>query len=85
MIMEKLAQAIKSSKHSRYEIWQKTGVDQSVLHRIVNGGSCNIDTADKLCKFLGLELIQKTKMKTKKVNRKVPLRTTTEGKLHRGL
>jgi len=55
----KLAEAIKNSEHSRYEIWRQTGVDQSVLHRIVNGGSCSIETADKLCKFLGLELVQK--------------------------
>ena len=61
MILEKLAEAIKNSKHSRYEIWQQTGVDQSVLHRIVNGGSCSIDTADRLCKFLELELVSKKK------------------------
>ena len=54
--MEKLAEAIKNSEHSRYEISQRTGVDQSVLHRIVNGGSCNIETADTLCAYLGLEL-----------------------------
>ena len=59
--MEKLAEAIENSKHSRYEIWQQTGVDQSVLHRIVNGGSCSIETADRLCKFLGLELKPKKK------------------------
>ncbi|MFC1634558.1 helix-turn-helix domain-containing protein [Planctomycetota bacterium] len=64
--MERIAQAIKNSKHSRYEIWQNTGVDQSVLHRIVNGGRCNIETADRLCKFLGLELVEKKRKKRKK-------------------
>ena len=66
MIMEKLAEAIENSEYSRYEIWRQTGVDQSVLHRIVNGGSCNIETADRLCKFLGLELVEKKKGKSKK-------------------
>jgi len=61
MIMEEIAKAIRNSEHSRYEIWRQTGVDQSVLHRIVNGGSCSIDTADKLCTFLGLELAQTKK------------------------
>ena len=66
MILEKLAEAIRNSEHSRYEIWQQTGVDQSVLHRIVNGGSCSIETADRLCKYLGLELVQKTKRNAKR-------------------
>jgi hypothetical protein len=61
MILEKLAEAIRNSEHSRYEIWRQTGVDQSVLHRIVNGGSCSIGTADRLCTFLGLKLVPKKK------------------------
>ena len=61
MILEKLAKAIENSGHSRYAISKATGVDQSVLHRIVNGGSCSIETADRLCTFLGLELVQKKK------------------------
>ena len=57
--MKKLAEAIEKSGQSRYEISQQTGVDQSVLHRIVSGGSCSIETADRLCEHLGLELVQK--------------------------
>jgi hypothetical protein len=59
MILEKLVEAIENSEHSRYAIHKATGVDQSVLHRIVNGGSCSIETADQLCNFLDLELIHK--------------------------
>lgn len=69
MILEELAKAIKNSENSRYEIWQQTGVDQSVLHRIVNDGSCSIETADILLKYFGLELVQK-KRKAKKVKRR---------------
>ena len=61
--MEKIAEPIENSEDSRYEIWQQTGVDQSVLHRIVNGGSCSIDTAECLCDFLGLELVQTKRCK----------------------
>jgi len=63
--MERLSKAIKTCKHSRYEIHKATGVDQSVLHRIVNGGSCNIETADVLCEYLGIELVQKKHRKAR--------------------
>ncbi len=59
MIMENLAKAIKESGKSRYRIAKDTGVDNTVLFRIVNGGSCNVQTADRLCEFLGLELVEK--------------------------
>ena len=59
MIMENLAKAIKESGKSRYRIAKDTGIDNTVLFRIVNGGSCSIETADKLCEYLGLELVAK--------------------------
>ena len=63
MILEAIAQAIEKSDKSRYRIHKDTGIDQAVLSRIMNGGSCGIETADKLCKYLGLELMQKKKPK----------------------
>lgn len=63
MVMQKLAEAIANSGLSRYEIWQQTGIDQSVLHRIVNGGSCSVQTLEVLCEYLGLELVQKKRRK----------------------
>ena len=59
--MENIAQAIEKSGKSRYQISKDTGIDQAVLSRIVNGGSCSIETADILCKYLGLELKPKKK------------------------
>ena len=56
MILESLAQAIEKSGKTRYQIHKETGIDQAILCRIVNGGRCNLETADKLCKYLGLEL-----------------------------
>ena len=66
MILEKIAEAIKKSGKSRYQIAKDTGIDNAVLCRIVTGsgtGSCGTKTADILCKYLGLELTEK---KTKK-------------------
>ncbi len=61
--MQKLAEAIEKSGQSRYQISKATDVDPAVLCRIVNGGSCGIETADKLCAYLGLELVQKKRKK----------------------
>jgi len=62
MILEKMAEAIKKSGQSRYRISKETGIDQAALCRIVNGsgrGQCGLEKADKLCKYLGLELVPK--------------------------
>ena len=64
--MKKLAEAIKKSGKSRYQIYKDTGIDQSVLHKIVNGGGCSIETIDILCEYLELELVAKKKPKIKK-------------------
>jgi len=61
MIMESLAKAIKESGKSRYRIAKDTGVDNTVLFRIVNGGNCNVQTLEVLCEYLGLELKPKKK------------------------
>ena len=56
MILENIRKAIKKSGLSRYRVAKDTGVDQSVLFRILNNGSCSIKTVDILCEYLGLEL-----------------------------
>ncbi len=64
--MDKLAEAIEKSGKSRYQIYKDTGIDQSVLHKIVNGGGCSVQTLEILCKYLGLELVQKKRKKKAK-------------------
>ena len=59
--MENIAKAIKKSDKSCYQIAKDTGVDNAVLSRIMNGGSCGTKTVDILCKYLGLELKPKGK------------------------
>jgi len=56
MILEAITRAIEKSGKSRYQISRETGIDQAVLCRVVNGGSCGTKTVDKLCEYLGLEL-----------------------------
>jgi hypothetical protein len=56
MIVKSITQAIHKSGQSRYRIHKETGIDQATLCRIVNGGRCSMDVANKLCEYLGLEL-----------------------------
>jgi ribosome-binding protein aMBF1 (putative translation factor) len=56
MILQRITEAIAKSGQTRYQISQDTGVKQTVLFRIVHGGSCSMETADKLCEYLGLDL-----------------------------
>ena len=61
MLLEAVAKAIEKSDKTRYRIAQDTGVNQTVLFRLVNGGSCNVATLDTLCEHLDLKLVSKTK------------------------
>ena len=65
MILESIAKAIEKSGKPRYQIAKDTGIDNTVLFRIVNGGSCSVQTLDILCKYLGLELTPKKSKKKK--------------------
>jgi hypothetical protein len=56
MIMETIRQAMEMSGKSRYRIYKDTGIDQAVLCKIAAGGTCSMETADELCKYLGLKL-----------------------------
>jgi hypothetical protein len=63
MIMKAIIKAMEKSSKTRYQIWKDTGISQTVLQRIVRGGTASIETLDILCKYLGLELIDKKKKK----------------------
>jgi len=56
MIVKSITQAIGKSGKTRYQIHKETGIDQATLCRLVNGGRCSMNVADKLCDYLGLEL-----------------------------
>lgn len=62
MILQSIAKAMKKTGKTRYQISKETGVDEAILCRIATGsgsGSCSTKTADKLCKYLELELVPK--------------------------
>jgi DNA-binding phage protein len=63
MIIERIAQAIEESGKTRYQIAKETGIDQAVLCRLTQGGSCSTKTIDLLCEYLGLELTTKKSKK----------------------
>ena len=54
--MDIIRAEINKGKHTRYAISKATGIDQVALMRIVRGGSCKAETADKLLQFFGYEI-----------------------------
>jgi plasmid maintenance system antidote protein VapI len=56
MIIEEIVKAMERSGKTRYRVAVDCEIDHTVLHRLVRGGSCSVETADRLCKYLGLEL-----------------------------
>lgn len=56
MIIEEIVKAMERSGKTRYRVAVDCGIDHTVIHRLVHGGSCSIETADRLCDYLGLGL-----------------------------
>ena len=65
---EQLRRAIRESELSRYEIWKRTGVAQSVLSRFLNDPSVglSLDAVDRLTDCLGLKLVAEKPAKKRK-------------------
>lgn len=63
MIIEEIRKQIKRSSKSRYRISRDTEIDEAALCRIMQGGSCKVETADKLLKYFGLTIASKGKKK----------------------
>lgn len=58
MIIEMLRKRIKTSGKSLNQIGKDTGVDKAALCRIMQGGSCKVETADVLLKYFGYTLVK---------------------------
>lgn len=57
-LAETLLAAVAASGLSTYAVAKGSGVSQPALHRFVTGErGLTLDTADKLCRFLGLRLV----------------------------
>jgi len=63
MIIEEIRRQIEKSGKSRYRISKETGIDEAALCRIMQGGSCKVETADILLKYFGLTIAKKGKKK----------------------
>ena len=63
MIIELIRKQIKTCGKIRAEISRNTGVEEAVLCRIMQGGSCKAETADILLDYFGLTITPKTKAK----------------------
>jgi len=61
MIIEKIRKRIEKSGKSLNQIGRDTGIDKAALSRIMNGGSCKVETADKLLKYFGLTITKRKK------------------------
>ncbi len=59
MLIEEMRKYIRTCGKSRYRISKETGIEQAVLCRIMQGGSCKVETADKLLEYFGLTIAKK--------------------------
>lgn len=61
-IVEQLRQAIADSGQTEYAIAKGSRVSQSVVNRFVHGErGINLETAARLCAYLGLDLTRRTR------------------------
>ncbi len=56
MLLESVKKAIERSGKSRNQISVQTGIDPTILWRVTHGRTCSLQTFDKLCMYLGLQL-----------------------------
>jgi len=55
-VTNRLRRAIETSERSRYALAKESGVSESTLCKFMAGGSLRLDSVDRLCEVLGLEL-----------------------------
>ena len=65
MIIEKIRKRIEKSGKSLNQIGRDTGIDKAALSRIMQGGSCKVETADILFEYFGLTVAKKGKKKVR--------------------
>ena len=78
MIIEILRECILAYSKSRYQLSKETGVGEDQLCRIMQGKTCTLETADKLCIYFKLKLEGSSKMRTHKHRNGVPTATFEE-------
>jgi copper homeostasis protein CutC len=67
MLIELIRKQIRTCGKSRYEISKQTGIEQAVLCKIMQGGSCKAETVEALLKYFGFEVVHKAKKEKSKI------------------
>jgi transcriptional regulator with XRE-family HTH domain len=65
MIIEEIRKRIKTSGKSMNQIGRETGIDKAALCRIMQGGSCKVETADILLKYFGITIAKNSRRKSR--------------------
>lgn len=66
-IAEQLIRAIKDSGQTHYAISKGSGINQSMLSRLVRGErGLSFDAAERLADYLGLEIVVRPKRRARK-------------------
>lgn len=66
-IAEQLVKAIEDSGQTRYAISKGSGINQSMLSRLVNGErAMSFDAAERLADYLGLEVVVRPRRRSRK-------------------
>ena len=55
-VVDVVREVLMKSDMSRYEISRLSGIDQAALSRFIHGGSLRVESLEKLCPILGLQL-----------------------------
>jgi hypothetical protein len=58
MILKLLKEKMQTCGKSRYQICNETAVDKAILHRIIHGGTCKVETAERLLEYFGLIVVE---------------------------
>lgn len=66
MIIEKIRKRIEQSGKSLNQIGRDTGIDKAALSRIMNGGSCKVETADILLDYFEIQLAARRRKRKSK-------------------
>lgn len=60
MILDAIRKAIAASGQTRYAIAVACEIDHTVMHRIWHGGSCSLQTAERLLEYLNLTVVPRS-------------------------
>ena len=61
-LTDQLRQLIETAEISRYEIWQRTGIDQAVLSKFMNAKcGLSMESLDKIGEVLDLQITKRPK------------------------